>query len=332
MENIMKLIYTAQEIKYLNDYFKQNSEILDKEEFVNGVLEIIQRTPAMYKSFIACYESGKYLQPGYLTEINICATLAQKFHLTYDTNIVELNLRHQYSNERIFLKEYGGCGMSDIKFIDENGKTITIEVKEPLSLGGDFDLGITEEGKLFPKIATNREFPEAAKKILDEFNAVDSIFNHLGHNIPLSNTNYLQSILNSYLGDKQIDYIATYSKDSELIYFPISELINHVDFKGSEIRTAGKNKVNVYTPNAFKKAMNDIGCIIEANNIVSIPKNAVGYRTARGSNGRITGIKINSIFYFEIGDIINEDEQFYYANISRGKQLKQGISVHLNLK
>ena len=43
-------------------------------------------------------------------------------------------------------------------------------------------------------------------------------------------------------------------------------------------------------------------------------------------------IKINSIFYFEIEDIINEDEQFYYANISRGKQLKQSISVHLNLK
>ena len=134
------------------------------------------------------------------------------------------------------------------------------------------------------------------------------------------------------MGDKQIDYIATYSKDSELIYFPISELVSHVDFKGSEIRTAGKNKVNVYTPNAFKKAMNDIGCIIKTNNIVSIPKNAVGYRTARGSNGRITGIKINSIFYFEIEDIINEDEQFYYANISRGKQLKQSISVHLNLK
>ena len=53
---------------------------------------------------------------------------------------------------------------------------------------------------------------------------------------------------------------------------------------------------------------------------------------ARGSNGRITGIKINSIFYFEIKDIIDENDEFYFANISRGKQLKQGISVHLNLK
>ena len=328
----MKLIYTAQEIKYLNDYFKNNSESLNKEEFLSGVLELIQRTPAMYKSFIACYESGRYLQSGYLTEINICATLAQQFHLEYDADITEANLRHQYSNGRIILKEFGGCGMSDIQLVDENGHITTIEVKEPLSLGGDFDLGITEEGKLFPKIAATREFPEAAQKILDEFNEMDSIFNHLGHNIPLSNTDYLKSMLDSYVGDKQIDYIATYSKDNDLIYFPVSELVDHVDFKGSEIRTAGKNKVNVYTPNAFKKAMNDIGCTIDANNVVSIPKNAVGYRTARGSNGRITGIKINSIFYFEIGDIVNEDEQFYYANASRGKQLKQGISVHLNLK
>lgn len=328
----MKLIYTAQEIKYLNDYFKNNSESLNKEEFLHGVLELIQRTPAMYKSFIACYESGRYLQPGYLTEINICATLAQQLHLRYDADVIEINLRHQYSDGRIFLKEFGGCGMSDIQLIDENGHITTIEVKEPLSLGGDFDLGITEEGKLFPKIAATREFPEAAQKILDEFNAIDSIFNHLGHNIPLSNTDYLKSILNSYVGDKQIDYIATYSKDNDLIYFHVSELIDHVDFKGSEIRIAGKNKVNVYTPNAFRKAMNDIGCVINAKNIVSIPKNVVGYRTARGSNGRITGIKINSIFYFEIGDIINEDNQFYYANVGKGKQLKQGISVHLNLK
>ena len=31
-------------------------------------------------------------------------------------------------------------------------------------------------------------------------------------------------------------------------------------------------------------------------------------------------------------EIINEDEFFYYANINSGKQIKQGISVHLNLK
>lgn len=328
----MKLIYTAQEIKYLNDYFKNNSESLSKEEFLDGVLELIQRIPAMYKSFVACYESGRYLQPGYLTEINICATLAQQLDLTYDENIVEGNLRHQYSSGCVFLKEFGGCGMSDIQLVDESGCVTTIEVKEPLSLGGDFDLGITEEGKLFPKIAATREFPKAAQQILDEFNATDSIFNHLGHNIPLSNTDYLKSMLDSYIGDKQIDYIATYSKDNDLVYFPVSELVDHVDFKGSEIRTAGKNKVNVYTPNAFKKAMSDIGCIINTNNIVAIPKNAIGYRTARGSNGRITGIKINSIFYFEIEDITSEDDQFYYANVSRGKQLKQGISVHLNLK
>lgn len=328
----MKLIYTAQEIKYLNDYFKNNSESLNREEFLGGVLELIQRIPAMYKSFVACYESGRYLQPGYLTEINICATLARQLDLAYEENIVEGNLRHQYSNGRVFLKEFGGCGMSDIQLVDESGYITTIEVKEPLSLGGDFDLGITEEGKLFPKIAATREFPKAAQQILDEFNATDSIFNHLGHNIPLSNTGYLRSMLDSYIGDKQIDYIATYSKDNDLVYFPVSELVDHVDFKGSEIRTAGKNKVNVYTPNAFKKAMNDIGCIMNTNNIVAIPKNAIGYRTARGSNGRITGIKINSIFYFEIKDIMNEDDQFYYANMSRGKQLKQGISVHLNLK
>ena len=328
----MKLIYTAQEIKRLNDYFKHNSEILNEEEFIGGVLDDIKRIPAMYYSFIASYRSGKYLQPGYLTEINICATLAKQMGLTYNENVNELNLRHQYDNNNFYLKEYGGCGMSDIQLVDSNGNIITIEVKEPLALGGDYDLGITEEGKLFPKIARNREFPQAAQKILNEFNKADSIFNHLGHNIPLSNNDYLKSILNDYLGSKQIDYIATYSADNDLIYFPITELDNHINFKGSEIRTAGKNNINVYTINAFKQAMLKIGCVIGTDDIVTIPKDMVDYRIARGSNGCITGIKINPIFFFRIEDIIKEDDKFYYANISKGKQIKQGIAVHLNLK
>lgn len=328
----MKLIYTIKEINELNNYFKKNSEIMQEEEFLEGVRDLINRTPAMYNSFIASYHSGKYLQPGYLTEINICATLAEMFNLQYKKDICENNLRHCYSNGTIFLKEYGGCNMSDVQFIDENGNITTIEIKEPLSLGGDYDLGITEEGKLFPKIASSRIFPESAQQILNEFNKTDSIFNHLGNNIPITNDIYLNSILNAYLGDKHIDYIATYSENNDLIYFPISELHNHVNFKGSEIRTAGKNKVKVYTLNAFKEAMINIGCVINSNNIVSIPKKTISFRVARGSNGRISGIKINSIFFFEMDDIIKEDDEYYYANINKGKQLKQSISVHLNLK
>ena len=327
----MKLIYTAKEIKTLNEYFKMNSKILDEKEFVNGVINLINRAPAMYKGFISSYRSGKFLQPGYLTEINLCATLAAMWNLTYDENIDEVNLRHQYSNGDTYLKEYGGCNMSDIQLI--TGKDIiTIEVKEPLSLGGDYDLGITEDGKLFPKIAKDRPFPESAQKILDEFNATDSVFNHLGHNIKLTDTDYLKGILEDYLGNKNIDYIATYSETTNnLIYFPVSELNSHVNFKDSEIRTAGKNKVNVYIPNAFKKAMTDIGCSIDSKNIVAIPKATSGFRYARGSNKQISGIKINSIFFFELKDILKEDDDFYYADIKKGKQLKQSIGVHLNL-
>lgn len=326
----MKLVYSSQEIKFLNQYFKNFSEKLDEESFFGDeIMILLNKCPAMKKAFSASYHSGKYLQPGYLTEINVCATLAQMLSLHYD-DISDGNLRHQYSNNGVYLREYGGCSMSDIQLVS-NGHTIIIEVKEPLSLGGDFDLGITEEGKLFPKIARGRVFPKATQQILNDFNAIDSIFNHLGHNIPLSNVEYLKSIVNSYLGDKHIDYIASYSTNDELLYFPVSEIFDHVDFKGSEIRTAGKNKVNVYTPNAFKAAMIDIGCTIDTNGNVTIPKDKIEFRKARGSNGRISGIKINPIFYFEIEKVL-EDENFYYANVKDGKQLKQGIGVHLNLK
>jgi len=328
----VKLVYTVKEIEYLNNYFKMNSEILSEDEFIDGISKLLDKSPAMCQGIISSYRRGKYLQPGYLTEINICATLAKMMNLTYD-NDSPVNVRHQYSNGNIFLKEYGGCGLSDVQLITADGLITTIEIKEPLALVGDYDLGITEEGKLFPKIAENRIFPEEAQKILDDFNASDSLFNYLGHNIPLSNVEYLKSILNSYLTNKNIDYIATYSKTTnELIYFSAKEIYNHINFNRSEIRTAGKNSVKVYTPKAFYKALIDIGCTIDSNNIVIIPKSKISFRYARGSNGRISGIKINSIFYFKINDILKEDTEFYYVKLDKGMQLKQSMTVHFNLK
>jgi hypothetical protein len=307
-----------------------NTDVLDEAQFMSGIEHLLQRMPAMRKAFQISYNNGKYLQPGYLTEINICATLAKMMDLNYDENVNESNLRHQYSKNGTYLKEYGGCGASDIQLITPDGVMI-IEVKEPLSLGGDYDLGITEDGKLFPRIARGRVFPAAAQKILDQFNANDSIINHLGHNIKLSDVNYLKEIVNDYLIDKTIDYIATYSDNNELIYFPVTELDNHVNYNGSEIRTAGKNHIKVYTPKLFRAAIESIGCVIDGN-IVAIPKHSCEYRRARGSNGVISGIKINSIFFFKMQDVIREDDEFYYADISKGQQVKQGIGVHLNLK
>ena len=326
----MELVYTIEEIKYLNNHFKEFSES-DKNIFLTkDILILLDRHPAMKKGFIESYQNGKGLQPGYLTEINVCATLAKLWGLEYDENISKPNLRHQYSGNGQYLQEYGGCQLSDIQLISQNGDITTFEVKEPLSLGGDYDLVIDVEGKLFPKIKKGRNFPESAQKILDSFNKTDSVFNHLGHNIPLANSEYLKDILDAYLGDKRIDYIATYSNDNKLIYFPVSEIYNHIDFKGSEIRTAGKNDVKVYTPNAFKSALLEAECIIK-DDIVTIPKKNTTPRVARGTNGRVTGIKINSIFYFPTKDILKEDSDFYYININKGKQKKQGITVHLNL-
>lgn len=202
----MRTIYTEQEIKKLNDYFKKNSNKNNEKDFITPVLSLLERCPAMYKSFINCYHGGKNLQAGYLTEINICATIAKKMNLFYDKDANETNLRHQYSNtdKSIILKQFGGCNMSDIQLISQEQIT-TIEVKEPKSLVGDYDLKITEEGKLFPAIKKGRVFPAEAQQILDSFNAEDSIFNHLGHNIKLDETKVeiLMGIAHKYLKEKK---------------------------------------------------------------------------------------------------------------------------------
>lgn len=327
----MRTIYTEQEIKKLNDYFKKNSNKNNEKEFITPVLSLLERCPAMYKSFIDCYHSGKNLQSGYLTEINICATIAKKMNLFYDKDINEINLRHQYSNtdKSVILKQFGGCNMSDIQLISR-GQITTIEVKEPKSLVGDYDLKITEEGKLFPAIKKGRIFPEEAQQILDSFNAEDSIFNHLGHNVSLDETKVeiLMGIAHKYLKEKNIDFIASYAKKTnELIYFPVSDFKKYVNFKGSEIRTTGKNAIKIYTPVAFERALKDSGCIINGKT-VAIPKTVI-LSKARGSE-EISRIKINPLFYFKIEDT-TEDENFYYVNLSKAKQNKQGLGIHLNL-
>ena len=82
----MKLIYTAREIESLNKYFKQHSQEYNRDEFLSGVKEIITRAPAMFNGYMNSYDNGKNLQPGYLTEINVCATLAAMLNLSYQND------------------------------------------------------------------------------------------------------------------------------------------------------------------------------------------------------------------------------------------------------
>ena len=111
----MKLIYTAKEIEFLNEYFKQHSQEYNRNEFLSGVGQIITRTPAMFNGYMNSYDSGRNLQPGYLTEINICATLAAMLNLSYQNDYSESNVRHCYSDGCVYLKESGGWNMVDVQ-------------------------------------------------------------------------------------------------------------------------------------------------------------------------------------------------------------------------
>ena len=76
--------------------------------------------------------------------------------------------------------------------------------------------------------------------------------------------------------------------------------------------------------------MDSIGCIINGD-IVKIPKTVVDYRVERNSNKKISGIKIHPLFFFFVKDILFEDDEYYYANINKARQVSQAIGVHFNL-
>ena len=76
--------------------------------------------------------------------------------------------------------------------------------------------------------------------------------------------------------------------------------------------------------------MDSIGCIINGD-VVKIPKTVVDYRIERNSNKKVSGIKIHPLFFFFVKDILFEDDEYYYANISKARQVNQGLGVHFNL-
>ena len=95
---------------------------------------------------------------------------------------------------------------------------------------------------------------------------------------------------------------------------------------GSEIRRSGKNSYSVFTKELLLESIKKIGGTI-ANDIVRIP---IDKMTDRINNGKITGKKINHLFFVKIENI-KEENGYYIFLITNVKQLKPTLSVHMQI-
>ena len=292
--------------------------------------EIRLKCPALAHQIQKSYENGNNIQSAVFSECVYAQTLANMLHLNIFTNCLEnhnfipedvskllksynLYPRYAYSNEdkSRMLIQAGGCNGIDsalITVIDLN--IFTIEFKEPGAKTCEPDLPkYKEDGKLLITDDFIERYPQFQQMLEEQKNL--NFFEKMGsneNNFSAESVNI--AVTNNYV-KKYADVVCTEDMDGYLVMLPVNQLSLWAEIVG-EIRPAGRNHYTVWTPNALKKFIENKSGIINGST-VSINKSQLGIRKERGGDGKISGYKINSLFFIytrhcsENGDIINFD-------------------------
>lgn len=164
----------------------------------------------------------------------------------FEIGIIE-ELREKAAAFEFEIEDTGNKGKGDGKthdllLIDKSGRRYIGEIKSPVARCGECDLRYDENGKLYvsPRAKTwNNNF----QPFLDDFNATTSIFDIIGHNYPLAGEQ--DKVAAAYFAN--VDYLFT-RKGGKMYVVPHDRILSSITFKGSEIRSCGKNTAKVFTP------------------------------------------------------------------------------------
>ncbi|MBE6782080.1 MAG: hypothetical protein E7540_05135 [Ruminococcaceae bacterium] len=97
-----------------------------------------------------------------------------------------------------------------------------------------------------------------------------------------------------------------------------------------EIRPAGRNHYKVWTPNALNKFLLEKDAVINED-VVEISKKQVAERKARGGNRKVSGYKINPLFFVCCKDCA-ENNGVLTFKLSKVRQLNPTIAGKMFFK
>lgn len=330
-----KVIYTKAQRDQLWNLAKQRSDNLNLDE-----LAIV--CPALSHQILKSYESGKNIQSAVFSECVYAQTIANMFNLNIFVNcfndstfiptsvsnlLKSYNLvpRYVYStpDKKRMLIQAGGCDGIDSALITVIDLVIyTIEFKEPGAKTSEPDLPkYKEDGCLVVSdkwLSNNSQFGEMLKEQVGL-----NFFNIMGHNINnFSKESIMYAVSNNYI-NKLLNVICTEDLDGNLVMMPANQIQLWADIEG-EIRPAGRNHYNVWTPNALKNFLLNKGAIIN-NDFVAIDKKNLDVRKERGGDGKISGYKINPLFFIYTKDCTVSGSIVSF-NINKVQQLNPTIA------
>ncbi|MGN0929462.1 MAG: hypothetical protein ACI4N3_02375 [Alphaproteobacteria bacterium] len=341
---VTKVIYNKSERKSI--WEKAKSKTLNLKKDIT-VLE--EQCPALAHQIKKSYKCNGNIQSAVFSECVYAQTFANMLKLKNFINCCEqpkfipsniLNLLNSYNlvpryvysdaKKKRMLIQAGSCGGIDSALITVIDLTIyTIEFKEPGAKTSEPDLPkYKENGKLL----VNKEFLQnysQFKYMLKEQKGLN-FFKSMGHNINnFSEESINIAVTNNYV-KKYADVVCTEDSDGNLVMLPINQISKWAKLQG-EIRPAGRNHYKVWTPKFLKTFLCKHKAIFSGN-IVTISN--LEERKERGGNGKVSGYKINPLFFIYKKDcnIVNNLISF---DISKVRQLNPTIAAKmffLNIK
>lgn len=338
-----KVIYNKKKRKELWDAAVKRSNDIDFEE-------LKAKCPALYDQIQKSYASGHNIQSAVFSECVYAQTFANMMKLDRFVNcsnepnfipqqvknlICSYNLvpRYAYStdNKEKMLIQAGGCDGVDSALITVICLEIyTIEFKEPGAKTSEPDLPkYKEDGYLIIDdkwLEKNLQF----KEMLNEQVGLN-FFKSMGSNINnFSKESINIAVSNNYTNKKKFaDVICTEDTNGILVMLPTNQVSLWAEIEG-EIRPAGRNHYKVWTPNALKHFLLEKNAIFDNDN-VSVSKTMLVERKERGGNRKVSGYKINPLFFVYAKDCTLVDDKLVF-NINNVQQLNPTIAGKMFFK
>lgn len=329
-----------------NELWKKATSRADDLDFVS----LKEKCPALEHQIQRSYLTGRNIQSAVFSECVYAQTFANMMGLSLFVNCFDdksfipapimrllssyhLVPRYAYStnDKRRMLIQAGGCDGIDSALITVIDLVIyTIEFKEPGAKTSEPDLPkYKENGILVVTEKWLENYPQF-KAMLDEQTGLN-FFDVMGHNINnFSKESIDMAVSNCYTRTKKYaDVICTEDIKGNLVMIPTNQASIWADIEG-EIRPAGRNHYNVWTPLALKRFLLQKGASIN-DDIVTINKNNLEERRERGGNRKLSGYKVTPLFFIYANDCAEINGVLTF-NLNKMQQLNPTIAGKMFFK
>ncbi len=309
--------------------------------------------PALCSELLRALESGNNVQSAVMSECVYAQAFAEMFQLVEfgDSKIVNgwldgatrsllqahgMVARYGYRSEtgsRLLVQAGGHGGVDGALISVVNGKLFTIEFKEPAAKTSEPDLPpYGEDGYLVLTEAWAKKNPQFLPMLTEHIDGKLNFFEAAGSNIHSFSPESVQfAVSENYSGTKFADVICTEDVNAMLTMIPSNQAAVWADVRG-EIRPAGRNHYQVYTPNGLAETIRGMGGAVHAG-LVTVRADALTTSGPRGGEG-ISRFKISPLYFVRAVDVMLAGG---VATFTMGaiRQLRPTISAHMffrNLK